>query len=117
MGRSSIRQIKREILLDRIFFQSTPSITERNNSLFLGKRQLISEDKLRIQIKILSKEKTTENSTKKSRITIAIPSLMGKSEKIKKGKKLIEELKRLDKQLNQLRQELRNFQEKAAQKR
>ena len=51
MGRSSIRKHKQNILIDRVIFQPEQNITQKYTSIFLGKRQLISDNQLRPQLR------------------------------------------------------------------
>ena len=51
MGRSSIRKHKQNILIDRVIFQPAQNITQKYTSIFLGKRQLISDNQLRPQLR------------------------------------------------------------------
>ena len=52
MGRSSIRRHKQNLLIDRVFFQSAENITQRYTCVFVGKRQLVTDNYLRAQTQL-----------------------------------------------------------------
>lgn len=62
MGRSSVRRHKREILVDKVFFHSAHNMTHKFTSVFVGKRQLISDNQLRMHEKIISEESPQQNT-------------------------------------------------------